>query len=314
MLPQTTRPPVAATPGASLAALVAVMMAGTPPALSDARQLAIASKLPFHISESITPSDLADFNPDLSVRGGMADMEQQRAAPPASAPPASAPPVTVPPSSGTPLQNLAAIKTLMAQEPYGSKEHSALRDLHAQQERELQAQLKQGGLSHGSLVVREGLQRLAVASMSGHPTSIFDLADAETAAKALSHHESQGNQAPSPALPASGVVTDSDPTLAAAMPEDDTAAADADDDDDGLEHPSDNAPITAPPKDYRFSPWEELKTHANLLYSEQAIEVRGKTMATIRLKVPARLHGYAGPIEVSPCAVRHRLDHGLDIV
>ena len=33
------------------------------------------------------------------------------------------------------------------------------------------------------------------------------------------------------------------------MPDDDTAAADADDDDDGLEHPSDNAPLVAPPKD-----------------------------------------------------------------
>ena len=53
--------------------------------------------------------------------------------------------------------------------------------------------------------------------------------------------------------------------------------------------------------------------YANLLYSEQTIEVRGKTMATMRLKVPSRLHGYAGPIEVSPCAVRHRLDHGLDV-
>ena len=91
------------------------------------------------------------------------------------------------------------------------------------------------------------------------------------------------------------------------------SAADVDDDDDGLEHPSDNAPITAPPKDYKFSPWEELKTHANLLYSEAPIEVKGKTMATIRLKVPSRLHGYAGPIEVSPCAIRHRLDHGLDV-
>ena len=64
----------------------------------------------------------------------------------------------------------------------------------------------------------------------------------------------------------------------------------------------------APPKDYRFSPWEELKTHENLLYSESAIEVREKTTVTIRLKVPSRLYGYAGSsIEVSACAIRHRL-------
>ena len=111
--------------------------------------------------------------------------------------------------------------------------------MHTQQEREFQAQLEQEGLSHGSLVVREGLQRLAVASVSGHPTSIFDLADTETAAKALSHD----SPAPPAADPETRVVTESDPTLAAAMPEDDTAAADADDDDDGLQHPSDNTPI-----------------------------------------------------------------------
>jgi hypothetical protein len=145
-----------------------------------------------------------------------------------------------------------------------------------------------------------------VASMSGHPTSIFDLADTETAAKSLSHQVGQGGLA-SAADPSSGFVTESDPALAAAIPDDDISAADVDDDDDGLEHPSDNAPFTAPSKDYKFSPWEELKTHANLLYSETAIEVKGKTMSTIRLKIPSRLHGYAGPIEVSPCAIRHRL-------
>jgi hypothetical protein len=230
------RPPVSATPGASLAALAAVIMSGAPPAFSDARQYALTSKLPFHVSKSLTPSDLAEFIQDLSVRGGEADMKLQHTTAPAT-----------------------------------------------------------------------------VASMSGHPTSIFDLADTETAAKSLSHHADQGGLASPAADPSSVVVTESDPTLAAAMPEDDTSAADVDDDDDGLEHPSDNAPIIAPPKDYKFSPWEELKMHANLLYSEAPIEVKGKTMATIRLKVPSRLHGYAGPIEVSPCAIRHRLDHGLDV-
>ena len=48
------------------------------------------------------------------------------------------------------------------------------------------------------------------------------------------------------------------------------------DDDDGLEHPPDNAPFVAPPPNYRFSPWEELKTHGNL-YSEKPVEVIGKT-------------------------------------
>ena len=234
--PLVHRPPVSATPGASLAALAAVIMSGAPPAFSDARQYALTSKLPFHISKSLTPSDLAEVIQDLSVRGGEADMELQHTASPAT-----------------------------------------------------------------------------VASMSDHPTSIFDLADTETAAKSLSHHVGQGGLASPAADPSPVVVTESDPTLAAAMPEDDTSATDVDDDDDGLEHPSDNAPIIAPPKDYKFSPWEELKTHANLLYSETPIEVKGKTMSTIRLKVPSRLHGYAGPIEISPCAVRHRLDHGLDV-
>ena len=64
------RPPVSATPGASLAALAAVIMSGAPPAFSDARQYALTSKLPFHISKSLTPSDLAEFIQDLSVRGG----------------------------------------------------------------------------------------------------------------------------------------------------------------------------------------------------------------------------------------------------
>ena len=254
--PVVTRPPVAATAGASLAALVAVVMAGAPPALSEARQLANTSKLPFHISKPITPSDLADFSPGLSVRGGVTDTERQPKNP----------------------ARMAALKAVLERES-------------AREE-----------LPHGSLV----------ASVSGHPTSVFGLADTETAAKSLSHVESHDILPPPAAGPESGVVTESDPTLAAAMPDDDTAAAD-DDDDDGLEHPSDNAPIVAPPKDYRFSPWEELKTHENLLYSESAIEVREKTTVTIRLKVPSRLHGYAGPVEVSACAIRHRLDHGLDV-
>ena len=231
-------------------------MAGAPPALSEARQLANTSKLPFHISKPITPSDLADFSPGLSVRGGVTDTERQPKNP----------------------ARMAALKAVLERES-------------AREE-----------LPHGSLV----------ASVSGHPTSVFGLADTETAAKSLSHVESHDILSPPAAGPESGVVTESDPTLAAAMPDDDTAAAD-DDDDDGLEHPSDNAPIVAPPKDYRFSPWEELKTHENLLYSESAIEVREKTTVTIRLKVPSRLHGYAGPVEVSACAIRHRLDHGLDV-
>ena len=58
------------------------------------------------------------------------------------------------------LEQLAAIKRLLDQEPEGSKERPALLDLHSQQVRELQAQLEREGLSHGSLVVKEGLQRL----------------------------------------------------------------------------------------------------------------------------------------------------------
>ena len=63
-------------------------------------------------------------------------------------------------SSGTPLEQLAAIRTLLKQEPTGSKGRAALLDLHAQQERKLQAQLEKEGLSYDSLVVKEGLQRL----------------------------------------------------------------------------------------------------------------------------------------------------------
>ena len=171
------RPPISATPGASLAALAAVIMSGTPPAFSDARQYALTSKLPFHISKSLTPSDLAGLIQDLSVRGGAADMELQHTTPPAT-----------------------------------------------------------------------------VASMSGHPTSIFDSADTETAAKSLSHQVGQGGLA-SAADPSTGLVTDSDPALASTIPDDDISTADVDDDDDGLEHPSDNAPFTAPPKDYKLLPY-----------------------------------------------------------
>ena len=167
--PVVTRPPVAATAGASLAALVAVVMAGAPPALSEARQLAITSKLPFHISKPITPSDLADFSPGLSVRGGVTDTERQPKNP----------------------ARMAALKAVLEREP------------------------AREGLSHGSLV----------ASVSGHPTSVFGLADTETAAKSLSHVESHDILPPPAAGPESGVVTESDPTLAAAMPDDDTAAA-----------------------------------------------------------------------------------------
>ena len=93
---------------------------------------------------------------------------------------------------------------LLKQELAGSKEHAALLDLHAQLERELQAQLEQESLSQGSLVVKEGLQRL------------------------------KGD-----------IVTESDPSLAAAMPDDENSPADVEDD-DGLDHPSDNAPLKAP--------------------------------------------------------------------
>ena len=108
------------------------------------------------------------------------------------------------------------------------------------------------------------------------------------------------------------MVTESDPSLAAAMPDDETSPADVEDD-DGLDHPPDNAPFSAPPPNYRFSPWEELKSHGNLLYSEKPIEVKAKTMSVVRLRVPHRLESFTGPVEISPCAVRHRLDHGLDV-
>ena len=124
-----TRPPVFATPGASLAALAAVVMSGSPPTFSKARQYALTSKLPFHVPKSITSSDLAGFNPNLSVRGGVADMEQQP----------TAPPTTDTSTSGTPLEQLAAIRRLMKQESPGSTGHAALLDLHAKQVRELQA-------------------------------------------------------------------------------------------------------------------------------------------------------------------------------
>ena len=177
--PVVARPPVAATAGASLAALVAVAMSGAPPALSDARQHAIASKMPFHISKPITPSDLAELSLGLGVRGGVTDTEQQ----PKNPARMDREPARL--TEGTPLERLAATQRLMKQESPGSEEHAALLYLRAEQERELQAQLKRRVVPRTSLVVREGLQRLAVASMSGHPTSVFDLADTETAVKSV---------------------------------------------------------------------------------------------------------------------------------
>ena len=131
--------------------------------------------------------------------------------------------------------------------------------------------------------------------------------DAEEAATALAQKTSQGGPPSKP-----DVYTESDPALAAALPDEDTSPAEVEDD-DGLEHPTDNAHFTAPPPNYRFSPWEKLKTHAHFLYSLKPLEVTGKTMSTVRLRVPARSESYTGPVEVSPCEVRHRLDHGLDV-
>ena len=152
-----------------------------------------------------------------------------------------------------------------------------------------------------------------VASISGHPTAGFSVTDAEAAAAQLngSNDKDQGSRDHHPGEQSS--VYTSDPSLTAAMPDDDTSPMEAEDD-DGLEHPADNAPFSAPPKDYRFSPWEELKTHSILLYSLAPLEVKSKSMATVRLKVPTRLESYTGPVEVSPPEIRHRLDHGLVVV
>ena len=149
-----------------------------------------------------------------------------------------------------------------------------------------------------------------VASISGHPTAGFSVTDAETAAAQLNGNfdQDQGSRDHHPGGQPS--IYTSDPSMTAAMPDDDTSPVEAEDD-DGLEHAADNTPFSAPPKDYKFSPWEELKTHSNLLYSLAPIEVRSKSMATVRLKVPTRLESYAGPVEVSPPEIRHRLDHGL---
>ena len=302
------RPAIACTPGAALAVLAFVACSGAPPAASEARQFAVASDLTFQFPNPITPSDLRALG--LGVRGGVTDMEQQpknparmailkaqmerEAKPPASVvasvsghPTAgfdvhdaeaaaaslatSLPPATKPSA----LEMIASVKALLKQEPEGSKERRALLGLKSEYERDLQAQLEREGLSHGSLVVKEGLERL----------------------------EQRRER---------DLVTESDPSLAAAMPDDDTSPADAEDD-DGLDHPADNAPFVAPPPNYRFSPWEELKCHGNLLYSEKPVEVKAKTMSTIRLRVPHRLESFTGPVEVSPCSIRHRLDHGLDV-
>ena len=158
------------------------------------------------------------------------------------------------------------------------------------------------------------VQAPVVASVSGHPTAGFSVQDTEAAAKSLAGPKPSAD--PTPAHPPGSlppdIVTEHDPALSAAMPEDDTTPAEVEDD-DGLEHPPDNAPFVAPPPNYRFSPWEELKTHGNLLYSEKPVEVKGRTMKTIRLRVPIRLESFTGPVEISPCSIRHRLDHGLII-
>ena len=103
--------------------------------------------------------------------------------------------------------------------------------------------------------------------------------------------------------------------LAPADGEDDTAAGATppDDDDDGGNHPPEDASVTAPPPNYVFEPWEELKTYSSLLYDANPISIPAKTLRTVRLKVPHRLANYDGPVEISRCPERHRLDHGLEI-
>ena len=301
------RPLIASTPGAALAVLAFVACSGAPPAASEARQFAVASDLTFQFPNPVTPSDLSTLG--LGVRGGVTDMERQPKNPArmailraqmeqeaktlasvvasvsghptagfdvhdaeaAAASLATSPP---PATKASALEMIASANALLKQEPEGSEGRRALLDLKSEYEIDLQAQLEREGLSHGSLVVKEGLERLRRQERD--------------------------------------LVTESDPSLAAAMPDDDTSPADVEDD-DGLDHPADNAPFVAPPPNYRFSPWEELKCHGNLLYSEKPIEVKAKTMSTIRLRVPHRLESFTGPVEVSPCSIRHRLDHGLDV-
>ena len=103
--------------------------------------------------------------------------------------------------------------------------------------------------------------------------------------------------------------------LAPADGEDDAAAGSTppDDDDDGGNHPPEDAPAVAPPPNYVFEPWEELKTYSSLLYDANPISIPAKTLRTVRLKVPHRLANYDGPVEISRCPERHRLDHGLEI-
>ena len=119
-------------------------------------------------------------------------------------------------------------------------------------------------------------QAPVVASVSGHPTAGFSVQDTEAAANSLADPNPPSTDPTALRPPGSpdhqhDLVTEHDPALSAAMPEDDTPPAEEDEDDDSLEHPPDNAPFVAPPPNYRFSPWEELKAHGNLLYSEKPV-------------------------------------------
>ena len=75
----------------------------------------------------------------------------------------------------------------------------------------------------------------------------------------------------------------------------------------------DRAQYTAPPTGYTFSPWEEIRTFTNLLYSVSPVSVPARTMRTTFLPVPKRLEGYTGPILISRCPDGHGLDHGLEV-
>ena len=170
---------------------------------------------------------------------------------------------------------------------------------------------------------------LMVASMSGSPPHVSDarqlardlrmpFGGSDLLAPQLALGGEGVTTTPGPSAPArlpSHSVTDADATILpatdAATP--DVAGLSPGPDPDAVEEPGDSAPILAPPPNHQFSPWEELKTYSNLLFSKDSIAVAGRTTSIVRLAAPIRLAGYTGPIEVSRCPDNHRLDHGLDV-
>ena len=67
--PIVTRPLVSTAAGAAAAVLAVLALAGSTPAISDARQFALSHNLPYHTSVPITPADLVNPNPALDGGG-----------------------------------------------------------------------------------------------------------------------------------------------------------------------------------------------------------------------------------------------------